>query len=153
MSQSTDRIERTVLIKAPRARVWRALTNAEEFGDWFGVDLKGRSFAPGRRVQAKITQPGYEHVVWDVSIERMEPERLFSWRWHPAAVERGVDYSQEPTTLVEFELRDVEDGTLLSVVESGFDNVPPERRLGAFRMNSEGWDIQTKNIERHVAAP
>jgi uncharacterized protein YndB with AHSA1/START domain len=153
MNPSTDRIERSILLKAPRSRVWRALSNAEEFGDWFGVALKGKSFAAGQRVQAQITHPGYEHVVWDVLIERMEPERLLSWRWHPAAVDPSVDYSKEPTTLVVFELKEVEGGTLLSVVESGFDNVPPSRRLDAFRMNSQGWDIQMENIKKHVTTP
>jgi len=151
MNQSTDRIERKALLKAPRSRVWRALSNAEEFGDWFGVKLKGKAFAAGKRVQGQITYPGYEHVVFDVSIERMEPERLLSWRWHPAAIEPSVDYSQEPTTLVVFELEAVDGGTLLSVVESGFDKVPPARRLEAFRMNSGGWDAQMQNIEKHVA--
>jgi uncharacterized protein YndB with AHSA1/START domain len=151
MTSSTDRIERSIVLKAPRSRVWRALSNAEEFGDWFGVALKGKIFAAGERVQGQVTYPGYEHVVWDVLIERMEPERLLSWRWHPAAVEPSVDYSQEPTTLVVFELKDVEGGTLLSVVESGFDSVPPSRRLDAFRMNSEGWDEQMRNIGKHVA--
>lgn len=150
MDSSTDRIERSILLKAPRSRVWSALTNAEEFGDWFGVALKGKTFAAGERVQAQVTHPAYEHLVWDVSIERMEPERLLSWRWHPAAVEPSVDYSREPTTLVVFELKEVEGGTLLTVVESGFDNVPPSRRLEAFRMNSGGWDIQMQNIEKHV---
>jgi len=153
MNSSTDRIEREILLKAPRSRVWRALANAEEFGDWFGVALKGKIFAAGQRVQAQITHPGYEHVVWDVVIERMQPERFLSWRWHPAAVEPSVDYSKEPTTLVVFELRGVEGVTLLSVVESGFDSVPQSRRLGAFRMNSEGWDEQMRNIEKHVATP
>lgn len=153
MNPSTDRIERSILLKAPRSRVWRALSNAEEFGNWFGVALKGKSFAPGQRVQAQVTHPGYEHVVWDVLIERVEPERLLSWRWHPAAVDQSVDYSKEPTTLVVFELKEVEGGTLLSVVESGFDNVPPSRRLDAFRMNSQGWDIQMENIKKHVTAP
>ena len=152
MSQSTDRIERKVVLKAPRALVWRALTDAGEFGRWFGVELRGQSFAPGARVQGKVMHPGYEHLIWDVVIERMEPERLFAWRWHPAAVEAGVDYSKEPTTLVEFRLEDAPGGTLLTVVESGFDKIPPERRLGAFRMNSEGWESQMGNIERHVAA-
>ncbi|MFN2512853.1 MAG: SRPBCC family protein, partial [Pyrinomonadaceae bacterium] len=115
---STDRIERKILLRASRSRVWRALSNAEEFGDWFGVGLKGKSFTAGQRVQAQVTHPGYEHVVWDVLIERMEPERLLSWRWHPAAVEPSVDYSKESTTLVVFELKEVEGGTLLSVVES-----------------------------------
>jgi uncharacterized protein YndB with AHSA1/START domain len=153
MKPSTDRIERNILLKAPRSRVWRALSNAEEFGDWFGVALKGKTFAAGKRVQGQITHPGYEHVVWDVLIERLEPERLLSWRWHPAAVEPSVDYSKEPTTLVVFELKEVEGGTLLSVVESGFDSLPPSRRLDAFRMNSGGWDQQMKRIEKHVATP
>ncbi|MDQ6653188.1 MAG: SRPBCC family protein [Acidobacteriota bacterium] len=153
MNPSTDRIERSILLKAPRSRVWRALANPEEFGNWFGVALKGKTFAAGQRVQGQITYPGYEHVVWDVLIERIEPERLLSWRWHPAAVESSIDYSQEPTTLVVFELKEVEGGTLLNVVESGFDNVPPSRRLDAFRMNSAGWDEQMANIEKHVATP
>lgn len=152
MEGTTDRIEREILIKAPRSRVWRALTNAEEFGRWFRVNLKGADFAPGKRIEAEVTYPGYEHLVWDVVIERMEPERVFSWRWHPEGVERGMDYSGAPTTLVEFTLREVEGGTALSVVESGFDKVPPERRLAAFRMNSEGWDIQLRSIDNYVAA-
>ena len=107
MNSSTDSIERKILLKAPRSRVWRALSNAEEFGDWFGVALKGKTFAAGQRVQGQVTYPGYEHVVWDVLIERLEPERLLSWRWHPAAVEPSVDYSKEPSTLVVFELMNV----------------------------------------------
>jgi len=153
MNSSTDRIERSTLLKAPRSRVWRALSNAEEFGDWFGVALKGKTFAAGQRVQGQLTHPGYEHVVWDVLIERLEPERFFSWRWHPAAIEFSVDYSNEPTTLVEFELKEVEGGTLLTVVESGFDGLPPSRRLDAFRSNSGGWDEQMKRIEKHVITP
>lgn len=152
MNPSTDRIEREILLKAPRSRVWRALSNAEEFGRWFGAALKGKTFAAGQRVQGPITYPGYEHLVFDVTIERVEPERLLSFRWRPAAVDPSVDYSKEPTTLVVFELKEVEGGTLLSLVESGFDGIPPARRLEAFRMNSGGWDIQMKNIEKHVAA-
>ena len=152
MTQSTDRIERKVLLKAPRARVWRALSNAEEFGNWFGVKLQGKTFAPGQRTHGQISYPGYEYLVFEVWIERMEPQRLLSWRWHPAAIEKDVDYSAEPTTLVTFELADADGGTLLTVVESGFDNVPPHRRLGAFRMNSEGWEEQMKRIEQHVTA-
>jgi len=152
MSTTTDRIERRILLKAPRARVWRALTNAEEFGKWFGVNLKGKQFAAGQTTQGHITYPGYEHVIFDVQIERLEPERLMSWRWHPYAVEPSYDYAKEPTTLVVFELTDAQGGTLLSVVESGFDRIPPERRLTAFRMNSGGWEEQVRNIERHVAA-
>jgi uncharacterized protein YndB with AHSA1/START domain len=152
MTQTTDRIERRILLKAPRARVWRALANAEEFGRWFGVRLEGQTFAPGQRARGQSTYPGYEHIVVEVWIERVEPEKLLSWRWHPAAIEPDVDYSAEPTTLVVFELEDAEGGTLLSVVESGFDNIPPHRRLNAFRMNSGGWEEQMKNIEQHVAA-
>jgi uncharacterized protein YndB with AHSA1/START domain len=152
MTQSTDRIERRILLKAPRARVWRALANAEEFGRWFGVRLEGQTFAPGQRARGQSTYPGYEHIVVEVWIERVEPEKLLSWRWHPAAIEPDVDYSAEPTTLVVFELEDAEGGTLLSVVESGFDNIPPHRRANAFRMNSGGWEEQMKNIEKHVAA-
>jgi uncharacterized protein YndB with AHSA1/START domain len=152
MNPSTDRIEREILLKAPRARVWRALANAEEFGAWFGVALKGKTFAAGQRVQGPITYPGYEHLVFDVMIERMEPERLLSLRWHPAAVEPSVDYSKEQSTLVVFELKEVEGGTLLKLVESGFDGIPPARRPEAFRMNSGGWDIQMTNIEKHVSA-
>ena len=129
MNPSTDRIERNILLKTSRSLVWRAISNAEEFGDWFGVALKGRTFAVGHHVQGQITYPGYEHVVFDVLIERMEPERLLSWRWHPYSVDPSVDYSKETTTLVVFELKEVEGGALLSIVESGFDNVPPSRRF------------------------
>ena len=152
VTTSTDRIERSIVLKAPRAKVWRALSNAEEFGKWFGVVLTGRTFVAGQRVQGQITHPGYEHITWDVLIERLEPERLLSWRWHPGAVDASIDYSKEPTTLVVFELKDVEGGTLLTVVESGFDKIPESRRLDAFRMNSGGWDVQIKNVERHVAS-
>jgi uncharacterized protein YndB with AHSA1/START domain len=151
-----DRIERKVLLNVPRSRVWAALADAEAFGDWFGVALKGQRFVAGQRTQGKITYPGYEHLVWDVLVERIEPELVFSFRWHPYAVDPGVDYSAEPTTLVRFELEDLEDpggGTLLQVVESGFDGIPAERRLKAFHMNSRGWDDQMSNIETYLAAP
>lgn len=151
MSTTTDRIERKILLKAPVSRVWRALTHAEEFGNWFGVALQGKNFSAGQRTQGQITYPGYEHVVFDIVIDRMEPERLFSWRWHPYAVDPKVDYSQEPTTLVVFELKEVEGGTMLTVVESGFDKIPLSRRDEAFRMNSGGWEAQMQNIEQHVA--
>ena len=150
MNTSTDRIERKIVIKAPRSRVWRALTSAEEFGGWFGAALQGQVFAAGQRTQAQITIPGYTHVMFDVMIERVEPERLMSWRWHPYSVDPAIDYSKEPRTLVVFELKEVEGGTLLSVVESGFDQVPPARRLEAFRMNSGGWEDQLANIRKHA---
>ena len=151
MNTSTDRIERKVLINAPRARVWRAVSDAGEFGDWFGVDFKGKTFVAGKHVQGKITYPGYEHLTMDVLIERVVPQQLLSWRWHPAAIDPKVDYSQEPTTLVEFELKDADGGTLLMVVESGLDKIPLARRADVFRMNSSGWDQQMENVKKHVA--
>jgi uncharacterized protein YndB with AHSA1/START domain len=150
MTSATDRIERTIVLRAPRSRVWRALTEAKEFGTWFGVKVEG-TVTPGARMRGPVTHKGYEHVTWDITIERMEPERLFSWRWHPGAVEPGVDYSAEPTTLVVFELTDVPEGTRLTVTESGFDDVPVARRAQAYRMNGEGWSWQITSIERYVA--
>jgi uncharacterized protein YndB with AHSA1/START domain len=151
MNDSPDRIERKVLVKATVARVWHALSDAEEFGGWFGVALEGKSFKAGERVQGHVTYPGYEHVIFDIVIERMEPQRLMSWRWHPAAIERDVDYSKEPTTLVQFELTAVDGGTLLSVVETGLASIPLPRRRDAFRLNSSGWEAQMKNVAKHVA--
>jgi len=151
MNTSSDRIERKVLIKATRTRVWRAVSDAAEFGSWFGVDFKGKSFVAGKHVQGKITYPGYEHLTMDVLIERVVPERLLSWRWHPAAIDPAVDYSKEPTTLVVFELEEVEGGVTLSVVESGLDEIPLDRRASVFRLNSSGWDQQMENVKKHVA--
>jgi uncharacterized protein YndB with AHSA1/START domain len=151
MNTSTDRIERKVLIKASRARVWRALSDAGEFGNWFGVNFKGKTFVAGKHIQGKITYPGYEHLNMDVLIEQIVPERLLSWRWHPAAIDSKVDYSQEPTTLVEFELKEIDGDTMLTVVESGLDKIPLVRRADVFRMNSSGWDEQMENIKKHVA--
>jgi uncharacterized protein YndB with AHSA1/START domain len=153
MNSATDRIERKIHLNAPRSRVWRALSSAEEFGNWFGVALKGKTFTAGQRVQGRVTYPGYEHLVFDVLVERVEPETLLSWRWHPAAIDAAVDYSREPTTLVVFELQESPSGTLLSVVESGFDAIPAARRLEAFRLNNGGWDGQMANIAKHVATP
>ncbi|WP_210639714.1 MULTISPECIES: SRPBCC family protein [unclassified Pseudomonas] len=148
---SSDRIERKILLKAPRSQVWRALANAEAFGQWFGVALEGKRFVAGERTQGQITYPGYEHLIWDVAVERVEPERVFSFRWHPYAIEPQVDYSQESETRVQFELEDMDGGTLLKVVESGFNNIPEARRLKAFRMDSRGWDEQMANIEAFLA--
>ena len=149
---ANDRIERSIVLKAPRSRVWQALTDPGEFGAWFRADLAGQSFAPGRIARGPITYPGYEHVQFDISVERMEPEHHFSWRWHPYAVEPGVDYSHEPTTLVEFTLEDTADGgTRLTVVESGFDAIPAQRRDEAYRMNSGGWEGQMDNIATHLS--
>jgi uncharacterized protein YndB with AHSA1/START domain len=149
-ASSTDRIEKRILLRAPQSRVWRALTDASEFSAWFRVDLKGR-FAPGQRIAGRITHPGFEHITMEILIERMEAETLFSYRWHPYPMDPEVDYSKEPATLVEFRLEPAEEGTLLSVVESGFDRLPASRRDEAFRMNDKGWEGQLKNIERHVA--
>jgi uncharacterized protein YndB with AHSA1/START domain len=147
---TTDRIEKQIRLRAPKSRVWRALTDAEEFGAWFRVKLEG-PFVPGGRTKGKITYPGYEHITMEVWVERMEAETLFSYRWHPYAVDPKVDYSSEPTTLVEFQLKSEGGGTLLTVVESGFDQLPASRRDEAFRMNDGGWKQQLTNIERHVA--
>ena len=146
---NSDRIEKKILLPAPRSRVWRALTNAEEFGAWFRVKLEG-GFAVGKRIQGKITHPGYEHLTMEVTVERMDDESLFSFRWHPYAIDPKIDYSTESTTLVEFRLQEVADGTMLIVVESGFDQIPAERRAEAFRMNSQGWAAQVENVRRHV---
>jgi len=150
MSSATDRIERKVVLKATRARVWQALTNIEEFNSWFRVKVSGKQFQSGQKYSGQVAYPGYEHVVFEVTIEKAEPQRLLSWRWHPAAIDPKVDYSSEPTTLVEFQLQDAVGGTLLTVVESGIDQIPVARRLDVFRMNSEGWDAQLQNIEKHV---
>jgi len=151
-AEVTDRITRSVVINAPRARVWRALSNADEFGSWFGANLHGQKFAPGAHARGNITIPGYEHVVFDALIDRVEPQDLLSYRWHPYAVDPKVDYEREPRTLVTFTLADApHNATLLTVVESGFDQVPPQRRMEAFHMNSRGWEGQLRNIVRHVA--
>ena len=152
-ASDTDRIERSIVIDAPRAKVWNALADAEAFGRWFGVDLKGQTFTPGQRARGNITYAGYEHLHFDVLIDRMLPLELLSFRWHPYAIDPAVDYSAEQPTLVTFTLADAGNNrTLLTIVESGFDNVPPQRRLEAFRMNGAGWDAQLANIVRHVAA-
>lgn len=150
MSTSTDRIERKIVLKATRARVWQALTSIEEFNSWFRVKIPGTQFVAGRKFAGRVAYPGYEHLMFEITIERSEPERLLSWRWHPAALDPKVDYSKEPTTLVEFQLQDAVGGTLLTVVESGIDNIPVARRLDVFRMNSQGWDTQVQNIEKHL---
>jgi uncharacterized protein YndB with AHSA1/START domain len=149
---STDRIEKQIVLKAPRARVWRAISTGEELGSWFGVKGMKGAFQPGQQARGQIANPGYEHLTMEVTIDQVQPERLLSFRWHPHAVEPNVDYSKEPTTLVEFRLEEVSGGTQLTVVESGFDRIPAARREKAFFRNSEGWAIQLKNVERHVSA-
>jgi uncharacterized protein YndB with AHSA1/START domain len=146
---STDRIEKKIELRAPRSRVWRALSTAEEFGTWFKVNLDG-AFAEGATIYGNITHPGYEHVRMEIQVEHIEPERYFSYRWHPYAVDPAADYSAEPTTLVEFILDDTEGGTAVTIFESGFDAIPLARRDEAFRMNDRGWAGQIKNLARHV---
>ena len=145
----TDRIEKRILLRAPRSRVWRALTDAKEFGTWFQT-VFAEPFRPGARIKGQITYPGYEHLQVEVLVVRMDAERLFSYRWHPNAVEPERDYSSEPMTLVEFNLEDAEGGTLLTVVESGFDGIPIARRAAALRGNEQGWSEQMKAIEDYL---
>jgi uncharacterized protein YndB with AHSA1/START domain len=149
-----DRIEKRIELKAPVSRVWRALTDYREFGEWFRVKLEG-PFVAGQVTRGQITYPGYEHIKWEATIQKMEPERLFSFTWaHPKSFDKADytgDYSNEPTTLVEFRLEKTATGTLLVLTESGFDKLPADRRLEAFRRNEGGWTEQMKNIEGYVA--
>jgi uncharacterized protein YndB with AHSA1/START domain len=145
----SDRIEKSVALNAPVSRVWRALTDHREFGQWFRVDLQD-PFVPGQVCRGRITHPGYEHVTWQATVVAMEPERLFSFTWQPYAVDPDVDYSGEAPTLVEFRLEPTATGTLLRLTESGFDRIPAARRAEAFRMNDSGWTQQMENIRRHV---
>jgi len=147
-----DRIEKCIELRAPVSRVWRALTDYREFGEWFHVKLEG-PFEPGKIARGRITYPGYEHVVWEATVEVVEPERLFSLRWHPYAIDPNTDYSSEPTTLVEFRLEPGGEGTVLHLVESGFESIPLGRRFEAFRMNERGWGIQIANIAQYVDQP
>lgn len=144
-----NRIEKRIELNAPVSRVWRALTDHREFGEWFRVALQG-PFTPGQVSRGHMTYPGYEHLQWEAVVQKIEPERLFSFTWHPYAVDSKVDYSKETPTLVEFRLEKTETGTLLTVTESGFEKIPAHRRAEAFRMNEGGWAQQIKNIETHV---
>jgi uncharacterized protein YndB with AHSA1/START domain len=157
---NTDCIEKKVLLRSPRKRVWHALSDSTEFGTWFGMKFNG-PFAPGARMSGVIVpttvnaevakaQKEYEGKPVDITIEQMEPERLFSFRWHPFAVEPGVDYSGEPTTLITFSLEEVADGVMLTVTESGFDQIPLARRAQAFTANERGWGMVVKLIEEYL---
>jgi uncharacterized protein YndB with AHSA1/START domain len=150
MATSTDRIEKRVFLRASRARVWRALSDAGEFGNWFGLKLEG-AFAPGARITGKILHPDYAHLPFVILIERMEPERLLSWRAPPHPAEPGKASATEATTEVVFTLEDAPGGTLLTVVESGFDGIPLPRRAEVYRGNEEGWTVQMENIARYVS--
>ncbi len=148
-----DRIEKRMELKAPVSRVWRALTDYREFGEWFGVKLDG-PFAEGQVSRGQITYPGCEHIKWEAVVQKMEHERLFSFSWpQPKSMDKAeysADYSGEPSTLVEFRLEKTASGTLLVLSESGFDKLPGDRRLEAFRRNDGGWTEQMKNIENYV---
>ena len=158
---AADRIEKKILLRAPRDRVWRALADSQQFGHWFGVKFDA-PFAPGALMRgvlvatavdpevAKAQQP-YKGMPFEITIDRIEPERLFSFRWHPFAIEREVDYSAEPTTLIVFALEDVSDGVMLTVTESGFDRIPLARRAKAFTANEQGWAIMMTVIEKYLA--
>ena len=161
MGAETDRIEKRILLRAPLERVWRAVSDAREFGAWFGAAFDG-PFLAGARLTGKIvptkadpeiarTQQAYEGFAFEITVDRIEPERLFSFRWHPFAVEPGVDYASEPATLVVFELERVAQGTQLTITESGFDRVPLARRARAFAANEQGWSAQTTLIEKYLA--
>jgi len=145
----TDRIEKKVTLKAPQSRVWRAIADSKEFAEWFGMEVDG-PFTPGKTIGCRIRMRG-QVFTFDIVIERIEPQRYFSYRWHPYAIDPKRDYSQEPTTLVEFSLEEIDGGTALTIVESGFDRIPLERRAEAFRMDTEGWTAQVRNIERYVS--
>lgn len=146
---STDRIEKQFEVSAKRSRVWRAISDAEEFGTWFGMKLD-RPFAPGAAVLGRLTVPGLEHVTLEILVEKIEPEGYFSYRWHPYAIDPAIDYRAEPTTLVEFRLTETAGGTAITIIESGFDRLPASRRVEAFRMNDAGWASQSKKLARHV---
>ena len=159
---STDRIEKTVELRAPLERVWRALSDSKEFGAWFGVELDG-PFVAGSRMKGRIvptkvdrevarTQQAYAGASFECTIDRVEPMRRFAFRWHPFAVEPSVDYSSEPSTLVEFQLEEVAGGTRLTITESGFDRIPLERRAKAFTANEQGWTAQAKLVEKYLTA-
>lgn len=144
-----DWIEKRIEIAAPVGRVWRALTDFRQFGEWFRVSLDG-PFVAGEAVGGQLTFPGYEHLRMEVVVKAIEPEAYFAYTWHPYAVDPKVDYSQETPTLVEFRLKPTEGGTLLTVKESGFDKIPSARRAEAFRMNTGGWEQQIKSLEAYV---
>jgi len=157
---SSDRIEKRVLLHASLKRVWSALADSTEFGTWFGMKFEG-PFVPGAlmrgvivptKVNAEVAkaQQKYEGMPVEITIEKMEPERLFSFRWHPYAIERGVNYSAEPTTLIEFVLEEMRDGVMLTVTESGFDQIPLVRRVKAFTANEEGWGMVVKLLEEYL---
>jgi uncharacterized protein YndB with AHSA1/START domain len=148
-ADSTDRIQKTIVLRAPRSKVWRALTDIRQFGEWFQARIE-EPFVPGRPARGAITYKGYEHMRFEVVVEQMEPERLFSWRWQPGG-DPDVNPA-EPTTLVVFELEEVPEGTRLTITESGFDRIPVARRAKAYRQNESGWTGQLESLRKYVAS-
>lgn len=146
-----ERIVKRVELRAPPARVWRALTDYREFGTWFRVQLD-QPFAVGEPSTGRMTYPGFEHYPWRATVERMEPERLFAFRWHDFDERSGVPTERQPTTRVEFTLEPSGSGTVLTIVESGFDAIPDPRRLEVLRSNTQGWDIQAGHLTAHLDA-
>ena len=160
-TSSTDRIEKKIVLRAPRERVWRAISDSKEFGIWFGIDLDA-PFEAGKKVTGRMTptqvdpeiakkQEPYSGHPFEWTVERIEPMRLISFRWHPFAIDPKHDYSNEPTTLIVFELADAPNGVELTITESGFDKLPPERRAEAFKANDGGWEAQTKLLAKYLA--
>lgn len=145
-----NEIEKQIDVKAPLSRVWRALTDYREFGQWFQVRLDG-PFVPGQACAGAMTYPGFEGKPFTVVVKEIQPERLFSYTWHPYALDPDRDYDAEPQTLVVFTLQEIAGGTRLTVNESGFDSLPADRREEAFSMNEGGWEAQLQNVARHVA--
>jgi uncharacterized protein YndB with AHSA1/START domain len=159
---STDRIVKTIVLKAPPERVWRAVSDATEFGQWFGVRFTG-PFAEGARMVGAIvpttvdpevakSQKPYEGKRFEFEVARIEAPRRISFRWHPFAVDEAVDYSKEPMTLIVFELEPMPGGTRLTITESGFEGIPLARRLAAFQANEGGWEAQTRLIAKYLAS-
>lgn len=160
MTQNTDRIQKQIVLRAPRERVWCAISDARQFGTWFGVEFEG-DFVVGASLKGRIVptkvdadvakmQEPHTGMAFHVLVERMEPMRAFAFRWHPYAIDAGADYTKEPTTLVTFELAEADGGTSLTITESGFDEIPLERRAEAFTANEHGWAAQIKLIQKYL---
>jgi uncharacterized protein YndB with AHSA1/START domain len=158
---STDRIEKKIVLRAPQERVWRAISDAEQFGYWFGVAFDG-AFTEGARLTGKIAptkvdpevaklQQPYAGTAFEFIVERIEPMRRIAFRWHPFALDPGIDFSQEPTTLIVFELEPIDGGIVLTISETGFERIPPERRAKAFTANDQGWEAQTQLLQKYLA--
>lgn len=149
-AQSTDRIEKHFEVRAPRSKVWRAIADSQQFGTWFGIRVEG-AFEEGKTVRGFITHKDYEHFKVSFQVVKMEAERYFAYRWHPYPSDPNYDYSKDPMTLVEFTLEETAGGTAVTIVESGFDQIPLARRAEAFRNNDGGWNGQAKNLTKYVA--